>query len=185
MKMEKALTELSVRKCRAKDRNDRNYKLYCECVNDLMDSVTVKSMSNFVQHSDVTCLDHCISVSYGSYRLCRFLKLDCRSAARGALLHDLFLYDWHVASPQRGLHAFVHPSIALENAGVFELNDTEKDIIKKHMWPLTVIPPRHSESLIVSLVDKYCAMCETSGLFRNSCKSAAFFTEKKKQFQFI
>ena len=33
----------------------------------------------------------------------------------------------------------------------------EADIIKKHMWPLTIIPPRYMESLIVSLVDTYCS----------------------------
>ncbi|MCD6396437.1 MAG: hypothetical protein J7L71_02770 [Spirochaetaceae bacterium] len=32
-----------------------------------------------------------------------------------------------------------------------------KDIIMKHMWPLTVIPPRYSESFLVSFIDKLVA----------------------------
>jgi uncharacterized protein len=37
----------------------------------------------------------------------------------------------------------------------FELNDIEKDIIVKHMWPLTFIPPKYQESLVVTFADKY------------------------------
>ena len=151
-------------------KNMKDIDLYRECVDDLIENKTVNLMSAFIQHSDITCLDHCIAVSYYSYRLCRSLGLDSRSAARGGLLHDLFLYDWHLSSPEHGLHAFVHPSIALKNASIFNLNDTEKDIIKKHMWPLTIIPPCHSESFVVSLVDKYCAFLETVGL---GCKYSA------------
>jgi uncharacterized protein len=141
----------------------KEFDLYRECIDDLINCETVRSMSAFIQHCDITCLDHCIAVSYYSFRLCRKFGLDFRSAARGGLLHDLFLYDWHLTSPKEGLHAFVHPTIALKNAKIFELNDTEKDIIKKHMWPLTVIPPRHRESFIVTLADKYCAFMETVG----------------------
>ena len=42
----------------------------------------------------------------------------------------------------------------------FDLNDMEKDIIVKHMWPLTIVPPKFKESYIVTLVDKYCATKE-------------------------
>ena len=41
------------------------------------------------------------------------------------------------------------------------LNKKEKDIIIKHMWPLTIIPPRYIESFIITLVDKYCALKES------------------------
>jgi uncharacterized protein len=87
------------------------------------------------------------------------LRLDYRSAARGGLLHDYFLYDWHHA-PYK-LHGFKHPNRALKNAqNDFDLNKIEIDIIKKHMWPLTVTPPRYLESLIVGMVDKGCTISE-------------------------
>lgn len=137
---------------------------YQECVCDLLENQTVCSMDRFIQHRTVTTLEHCIHVSYRSYKICKCLSLDYRSAARGALLHDLFLYDWHISKPYKGMHAFSHPGIALKNASACCcLNEREKDIIKKHMWPLTVSFPRYSESLIVSFVDKYCAVSE---LFR-------------------
>ena len=47
--------------------------------------------------------------------------------------------------------------IALENARkVMPLTKKEENIILRHMWPLTVIPPVYPEAWIVSMVDKYC-----------------------------
>ena len=43
----------------------------------------------------------------------------------------------------------------------FGLNEVEKDIISKHMFPLTIMPPRYRESVLVTLADKWCALCET------------------------
>lgn len=136
-------------------------RLFHACVSDLIQHRTVLRMENFTQHGGVTCLDHCLFVSYKSFLLCRRLGLDYRSAARGGLLHDLFLYDWHEKDASRRLHAFRHPGIALKNAaGCFALSNRERDIIRKHMWPLTVIFPRYPETLIVSMFDKYCAVAE-------------------------
>jgi uncharacterized protein len=134
---------------------------YRDCVSLLIENEKILSMDAFIQHSDITCLDHCIYVSYMSYRLCKKLRFDYCSAARGAMLHDFFLYDWHKIKPYEGLHGFHHSKIALRNANEhFELTDMEKDIIHKHMWPLTSKVPKYKESLIVLLVDKYCATTE-------------------------
>lgn len=48
----------------------------------------------------------------------------------------------------------------------FSLSEIEKDIIKKHMWPLTVVPPVYREAWIVSIADKYCSFMETVRLHR-------------------
>lgn len=157
-----------------------DFEYYRALVDDLLKSELVKSMAKFMQHGDLTCLDHCLHVSYVSFRCCRLLGLDFRSAARGALLHDFFLYDWHSAPPGIGPHVFVHPSIALKNASVFDLNVKEKDIIKKHMWPLTVIPPRCLESLVVCIVDKSCTIAETTGLGRRVFPDKAFIYGTKR-----
>lgn len=132
---------------------------YTELVKDLFAHDNVRQMSEFIQHGNVSCLHHSKRVSYKSYKICKFLKLDYKSAARGGLLHDYFLYDWHEYSYR--MHGLTHPKRALANANRdFKLNKIEQDIIKKHMWPITIIPPRHLESLIVCLVDKYCSAIE-------------------------
>ena len=78
---------------------------------------------------------------------------------RGALLHDYFLYDWHLTHER--WHGFRHPYIALSNASRdFDLTAREKNIIVRHMFPLTPIPPKYRESLLVSTADKICALKE-------------------------
>ncbi len=141
------------------------YLEYNKLVSDLIDNKVVLEMMNYMQHGTTSCYQHCINVSYYSYKLAKKLNLDVRSVARAALLHDLFLYDWHKVMfkmPLLQKHGFTHPKKALENATkYFTLNDKEKDIILKHMWPLTLKIPKYKESYIVILMDKYCCLLET------------------------
>lgn len=134
---------------------------YEKCIHDIIQHEKVISMKSFMQHGDINCLVHSLFVSYSSYLICRKLGLDYCAAARGGLLHDFFLYDWHQKQEYQGLHGFVHPRIALDNAcKYFKLSSREKDIIQKHMWPLTLRLPRYRESLVVLLADKFCALME-------------------------
>jgi len=143
---------------RADFSNEEEYK---ECIRDLIQHEMVKSMKNFIQHGDINCLEHSLYVSYISFLISRRLRLDYCSAARGGLLHDFFLYDWHTEKSHKGLHGFIHPHIALQNANkYFNLNTREKDIVLKHMWPLTIRLPRYRETFVVLLADKYCAFIE-------------------------
>ena len=43
---------------------------------------------------------------------------------------------------------------------IVDLGGKVKDVIVKHMWPLTVKLPKYKESYIVTFVDKYCATVE-------------------------
>jgi uncharacterized protein len=143
-------------------------------VSDLIGTESVRSMRGFTQHADISCLEHCLFVSYIAYIFCRALKLDADSAARGGLLHDFFLYDWHEKSIREGLreglmsmHGFTHPEAALKNAlERFALTDMEQDIISCHMWPLTLKLPRYRESLIVCFSDKFCTVMEVTRLYK-------------------
>lgn len=119
-----------------------------------------------IQHGDTTVLLHCLAVAYFSLRLAKLLRLKCdqRSLVRGALLHDYFLYDWHVPDPSHRLHGFHHPGVALKNAQEdVALSKTERDIIAHHMFPLTARPPKSREAMLVCLVDKGCGLYETFG----------------------
>ena len=134
-------------------------KKYYFCIRDLIETDIVKSMGKYIQHGSVTTLEHCINVSYDSYKLAKLLRLDYVSVARGALLHDLFLYDWHALPTEKNLfkkHGFTHANVALFNATkYFSLNEVEKDIIEKHMWPLNISKiPKYRESVLVSMIDK-------------------------------
>ncbi len=141
-------------------------------ISDLVNNETVKKMKNYRQHYDTSCFEHCKMVAYYSYLLCKKYNLDYRSAARAAMLHDLFLYDWRTKeNGRKGLHAFTHPKTALENASkLFDLNDKECDIILKHMWPLTIKFPKYKESYIITFVDKYCALSESIKAYKSKRK---------------
>lgn len=143
--------------------------LYMDCVKGIIDHPVFQSMDNFMQHGDTTCKAHCIKVSYMSYCICRRLGWDYREVARAGLLHDLFLYDWHTHAKETGerFHGFTHPRTALNNAVKhFDLTEKEKDMILRHMWPLTPIPPKSREGLVIVYSDKFCGMVETVARFK-------------------
>jgi len=122
----------------------------------LLENQALKAISQFDHHRGKTRLEHVKEVAYLSFLWGRRLSLDCNAIVRGGLLHDLFYYDWLHEGPR--LHGFRHPNIALKNARkVTCLSKKEEDIIKKHMWPLTIIPPFYKESLIVSIIDTFCS----------------------------
>lgn len=137
---------------------------YIQCTKDILNHEQFQRLNNYIQHGTTTCLVHSVNVSYQSYLYCRQHGLNWRNAARGGLLHDLFLYDWHYHFKETGnrFHGLTHPKSAYRNAvKFFHLNKVEKDIIIKHMWPLTVIPPKYKESAVVCMMDKYCSTMET------------------------
>lgn len=142
------------------DKNSEYYKM----IEDLIDNKEVAEMREYIQHGNTSTLQHCVNVSYYNYRICKFLGLDARAAARAGLLHDLFLYDWHTYKPQPGerLHGFTHPLTALRNAcRLFTLTEREIDIIEKHMWPLTISKlPRYPETFVIVMTDKICGLWE-------------------------
>jgi uncharacterized protein len=153
-------------------------KEFNEIIEDILSNEKVKEMQNYIQHGEVSCFSHCYYVAYYTYLICKKLNLDYKSATRGAMLHDLFLYDWHTTSPadinEKGMHAWAHPRIALKNAtNTFNLNETEQDIIKNHMWPVTIRFPKTKEGFVVSCMDKYSATLET---FMN-CKTKLTHTK--------
>ncbi len=138
---------------------------YYETVRDLLEHEIVLKMKEFTQHGNTSTFQHCVNVSYYNWKLCRFFRLDARAGARAGLLHDLFLYDWHTHTRDTGdhFHGMTHPKAALRNAcRYFELNSREKDIILKHMFPLTLTPPKYGETVVIILVDKYCGLIETA-----------------------
>lgn len=152
-----------------KKRHEKQKELYLllrEHASDILDSDNFQSTRNYIQHGSIPVHRHCIDVARQSIAISKALRIPCseRELIRGALLHDYFLYDWHDKSREnyQMLHGFYHPGIALRNASKeYDLTLREKDIIEKHMWPLTVVPPRCREAWIVTTADKYCSILET------------------------
>lgn len=155
---------------------------YFDCVKDYYYTDEFQSLKSHIQHGSVSLIQHIKSVSYISYRLSKRLGLDFYRTARGALLHDLFYYDWHDPDPSHRLHGYYHPGFALKNArelsrkNNLELTELEENIIYRHMFPLTVIPPKYKEAILVCLVDKYVATKEII-ICSSGKRSTKFFSE--------
>lgn len=136
---------------------------------DILSSEGMKIEKKCVQHGIYSVYDHslfvtsmCLSIAY-QFKI----KVNERALVRGALLHDYFLYDWHEPIKRNRIHGFTHPAAALHNAQKeFELGKIEKNMIHRHMFPLTPIPPKYRESVILCIADKICATYETADGFK-------------------
>ena len=145
-------------------------------IHELITNDTVLQMKNYRQHYETSCFEHCYMASYYCYRICKKYHLDYISATRAAMLHDLFLYDWRIKGDRKGLHAFTHGKLACENASkLFDLNDKEKDIIIKHMWPVTPALPKSIEGFTLTFVDKYCALSESFDVIKSRLFNKKYF----------
>ena len=169
-------------------KSDIDIQEFEEIIKDIIENPSVISLKEHLQHKHSSRYEHCYDVAYYTYVWCKRLGLDYISATRGAMLHDFYFYDWRNkgVEGQKKFHAYRHPRIALNNACEnFELNELEKDIIVKHMWPLTISLPKYKESYIVTLVDKYCATKEFFSYYKykKHLKNLSKINNKEKQDQ--
>ena len=134
---------------------------------DIISSNGMDIEKECMQHGNTSVFVHSFNVACLCFNIAEKLKLkiDKKSLIRGALLHDYFLYDWHVNDKNHKWHGFTHPKTALKNAEKdFELNSIERDMILKHMFPLNLSIPRYKESVVLCIADKILATCETLGI---------------------
>ena len=140
----------------------RQYKydiLFDSLAAPILESGKLEPLRQYIQHGTCTCYDHVLAVAKTALAMSMKLpfKFKKDQLVRGALLHDYFLYVWHTVKLDK-LHGFAHTKIALDNARKeFDLTPIEENIILRHMFPLTPVPPKYRESLLVSFADKHCA----------------------------
>jgi len=147
---------------------------WLSCVSDLLQDEAVQSMVELPQHKKgFSCYHHSLLVSYTGFVLCRKLGWKAREAARGGLLHDLYLYDWTAHVHPGVAHMLHHGEWALENAQKrFLLTPREQDIIVSHMFPVTPHLYHYRESFAVSTMDKICAVLELLGVLPKAIPTA-------------
>ena len=133
-------------------------KEFLEIVQPILDLEEFNN-TKFQKHHGITRYDHSMNVAYITYVVTKNLKLNYKEATFAALIHDFFNDE---VKDENGYKRLVdHPKHALKNAmRYFELTDLQKDIIAKHMFPVTLTPPKYKESILVSLIDKYSSINE-------------------------
>ncbi|MDO4623483.1 MAG: HD family phosphohydrolase [Eubacteriales bacterium] len=161
MKLISELHGINARKNRRRIREEA----YQDLVTPYLKKEPICRMNHFMQHGTTTTMAHCANVARTSYMLNAKLRLhaDEKALVRSAILHDFFLYDWHDGKPERKRHGFTHPEAACKNAmHYFQLTGKEKNVIRSHMWPLTIRSvPKCREAFIICATDKYCSCIET------------------------
>lgn len=114
---------------------------------------------NDCRHHGISRLDHSYRVAYYSYKIMKFLRLNYVEGTRAALLHDFFTDDVENLGSINRLRK--HPICALENAkNHFDISPLQEDIIVKHMFPVTIRPPKYLETVVVDLVDDVASIYE-------------------------
>lgn len=122
----------------------------------------------YIQHGVTSTYEHSKRVAVTALRIMDLLGLERKTniddVVKAALLHDYFLYDWHMDEPWHRMHGFTHGATALANArrDFPELMDwTIEDSVLRHMYPLTKTPPKFIEGWLITAADKTCAWAET------------------------
>ncbi len=139
---------------------DQRILNFLAIIDDLLENDHVNELKDFNQHFMTNRFQHSLNVAYYTYLWCEKLHLDSSHAARAALLHDLFFYDYF-KHEHESWHPALHPRVAAKNAKMItDLTPMMEDSILKHMWPLTWHKPLYPEGWVVTMADKYCAACE-------------------------
>ena len=152
---------------------------------DILASKGMQLERGFYQHGSVTVYEHSLAVAVMCVRLSRFMRIktDLRALVRGALLHDYFLYDWHIPDPSHRLHAFTHPRRALMNARRdFAIGGTEGNMILSHMFPMSTVFCREPQAVSVRQNRAAAKMMDTILLMGCSSLSSYEKTVKAKCF---
>lgn len=137
-----------------------------EYINNVIDIIEHKEFCRTKElvHHGLNRFDHCVRVSYYSYKVTKFFKLDYEKVARAGLLHDFFFVDNNDVDITKRIDVLInHPKYALVNSKrYFELSDKEEDIITSHMFPVAFKLPKYLESWIVDIVDNVVAIIEAA-----------------------
>ena len=132
---------------------------YLEIISEILSNSEFIKRKEYHHHENRSVYTHSLIVSYYSFLIAKKIKLDYRSAAIAGLLHDFYYEDWQ-QKPKKGLknlHGFVHAKEAAENSKKHFsnlINEKISDSIIKHMFPLTLLPPKYFEGWIITIVDK-------------------------------
>lgn len=137
---------------------------YLSIVYPILFNEEFKKRKNYQHHENRSVYGHSLLVSIKSYKIAKYLGLNYKNAAIAGLLHDFYYKDWQLNKEKKSffkLHGFVHAKEALENSKKtfpLLLNKQIENGIKRHMFPLNLIPPLYLESWLICFVDKMCSL---------------------------
>lgn len=149
-------------------RNRKPSKTIVKYASDILDSGWFEAAKHIPHHPGVSVAEHSLSVAEEAAQLCAWLKrrgisVNERDVVRSALLHDIAMVEDEVHDAHSWVKAYTHPVRSAEiSESEFGANEVQTDAIRRHMWPICMIPPRHKTGWVVLLSDKKSSVREVA-----------------------
>ena len=183
-------------------KNNLLFEEWFNIVEDILMHDEFQRRKLFMHHHNMSVWEHSILVSYKSFMASKYYGGDERVCAIAGLLHDFYPQAWlwndELAELDEGkylsefydkkslfkMHGFVHGKEAAKNYVKYfpELEDKRiTNAIERHMFPLTIKPPRYFEGYILTAIDKVNSVRELPGIsfFAKGFKNKAISILKK------
>ncbi len=130
-----------------------------EIGDDVIRSERFRAAWSIRHHRDNVAL-HSLYVARESCRIASWLSrhgvsVSVEDAVRASLLHDIGMTDNGIFRSPGWKKAYSHPTQGADVAEKeYHVNEVQADAIRRHMWPICIIPPKHVEGWVISMADK-------------------------------
>ena len=173
---------------------------WLDIVKDILLNDEFQKRKLFPHHHEMSVWDHSILVSFRAFIIAKTFNARQDICAIAGLLHDFYPWSWinteeleildggkYLEENKRKkktifeMHGFTHAKAAAENYIKYfpELeNKRITNSIKRHMFPLNIIPPRYKEGIIITAVDKINSVHELPSITVIPSKLKKQFNEK-------
>ncbi len=126
----------------------------------ILDSERFRAAWDIPHHPGTSVAQHSLHVAMESCRIAEWLNhhgthVNVEETIRCALLHDIGMTENSIFSSPAWKKAYTHPNRGARVAEQeYHLTPVQADAIRRHMWPVCVIPPFHIMGWIVTTADK-------------------------------
>ena len=133
---------------------------------DILCSERFEKAKTITHHHKTNLAAHSRHTAEHAKRICRWLKrrgieISEEDVVRACLLHDIGMTDDDVSESGSWRKAYLHPRRSeLIARYEYNANEIQCNAIRRHMWPVCVILPKHLEGWVVVAADKYSSIIE-------------------------
>lgn len=138
-------------------------------------------------HLDYNVAVHSLEVAGYALRIAKWcerhgIKVNEEDVVRACLLHDIGMTEARVKRTPAYRKAFLHPKESYKIArDEYGANKAQLDAIRRHMWPICIVPPTHLTGWIVMMADKASASREAKKVAEHKADRRAEKHARKKQ----